>query len=186
MRKLVTKWTPEWPVEFPTVLPDRSTTSIGAENSRRNPQRTASTAAALMIGLALVTLVAMLAAGIIEPSPAPSTRSSRGDYSITAQNNFSPIPPIAADAAAKAPGVIGVSSMRGGPAAPSARRSRSRRSGRTSGRSSSSSGRRARASFAELGADGAIVDTGYAKKHDLTEGKAFTLLTPTGKTLRLT
>ena len=38
--------------------------TLARENSQRNPQRTGSTAAALMIGLALVTLVAMLAAGI--------------------------------------------------------------------------------------------------------------------------
>ena len=36
---------------------------------------------------------------------APSTTSSTGDYAITAQNNFSPIPIAAAEAAAKAPGV---------------------------------------------------------------------------------
>ena len=41
---------------------------LARDNSRRNPQRTASTASALMIGLALVTLVATLAA-------ASSTRS---------------------------------------------------------------------------------------------------------------
>ena len=39
--------------------------SLARDNARRNPQRTASTAAALMIGLALVTLVATLAAGIV-------------------------------------------------------------------------------------------------------------------------
>ncbi len=38
---------------------------LARDNARRNPQRTASTASALMIGLALVTLVAMLSAGII-------------------------------------------------------------------------------------------------------------------------
>src|SRR5581483_4848579 len=38
--------------------------ALARENSMRNPQRTASTAAALMIGLALVTLVTMLAQGI--------------------------------------------------------------------------------------------------------------------------
>ena len=96
LRKLVTHWRPEWPVEFPTVLPDGSTTRIGAENSRRNPQRTASTAAALMIGLALVTLVATLAAGIIQPFRSAVNELFTADYSITAQNNFSPIPPSAA------------------------------------------------------------------------------------------
>ena len=40
--------------------------SLARDNARRNPQRTASTAAALMIGLALVTLVATLAAGITQ------------------------------------------------------------------------------------------------------------------------
>ena len=68
-----------------------------------------------MIGLALVTLVAVLAAGI--------TTSFRGavndiwknaDYAITAQNNFSPIPPTAADAAAKNPIVEAVGNVRTG------------------------------------------------------------------------
>ena len=36
--------------------------SLARDNARRNPDRTASTASALMIGLALVTLVAVLAA----------------------------------------------------------------------------------------------------------------------------
>ena len=38
--------------------------ALARDELERNPQRTASTAAALMIGLALVTLVAVLAAGI--------------------------------------------------------------------------------------------------------------------------
>src|SRR6185312_13832972 len=67
--------------------------ALARDNAQRNPQRTASTAAALMIGLALVTLVAVLAAGITS-----SFRSAvneiwhNADYAITAQNNFSPIP----------------------------------------------------------------------------------------------
>ena len=43
--------------------------ALARDNARRNPQRTASTAAALMIGLALVTLVATLAAGDHEVVP---------------------------------------------------------------------------------------------------------------------
>ena len=65
IRKAAFGWQPEWPVQFPRLLPERESTQLGGENSRRNPQRTASTAAALMIGLALVTLVATLAAGIV-------------------------------------------------------------------------------------------------------------------------
>ena len=91
--------------------------SLARDNAQRNPQRTASTAAALMIGLALVTLVAVLAAGIISTSGAPSNDLwKNADYAITAQNNFSPIPTAAADAAAKAPGVIAVGNVRTGEA----------------------------------------------------------------------
>ena len=72
--------------------------ALAQDNARRNPQRTASTAAALMIGLALVTLVAVLASGITS-----SFRSAVNDiwhnagYAITAQNNFSPVPIAAAE-----------------------------------------------------------------------------------------
>ena len=90
--------------------------SLARDNSRRNPQRTASTASALMIGLALVTLVAVLAAGI--------TKSFRGavddlwisGYAITAQNNFDPIPIAAGNAAAQTPGVQAIANVRGGDA----------------------------------------------------------------------
>jgi putative ABC transport system permease protein len=116
LRKGVSKWEPEWPMEFPGVVPDRSTSRVGAENARRNPQRTASTAAALMIGLALVTLVATLAAGIISSFTDAVNDLFTGDYAITAQNNFSPIPIDAAEAAAKAPGVIAVGNVRTGEA----------------------------------------------------------------------
>ena len=114
LRKALTRWEPEWPAEFPGVVSDRSTTRVGAENARRNPQRTASTAAALMIGLALVTLVATLAAGIIASFEGAVNDLFTGDYAITAQNNFSPIPIDAAEAAADAPGVTAVGNVRTG------------------------------------------------------------------------
>ncbi|HEU5263042.1 MAG TPA: ABC transporter permease, partial [Gaiellaceae bacterium] len=102
--KAVSQWQPEWPAEFPGVVPDASTARIGRENSRRNTQRTASTASALMIGLALVTLVATLAAGIVQTFRGAVDdlwKTSDSDYGITAQNNFSPIPVDAANAAAE-------------------------------------------------------------------------------------
>ena len=90
--------------------------ALARDNARRNPQRTASTASALMIGLALVTLVAVLAAGI--------TKSFRGavddlwisGYAVTAENNFSPIPIAAGEAAAQTPGVQAIANVRGGDA----------------------------------------------------------------------
>ena len=67
-----------------------------------------------MIGLALVTLVAVLAAGIIKPFQDAVDQLFTADYAITAQNNFDPIPPSAASAAAKTPGVETIASVRGG------------------------------------------------------------------------
>ncbi len=89
--------------------------SLARDNSQRNPQRTASTAAALMIGLALVTLVATLAAGIIGTFNSAVDDLARGEfYAITAQNNFSPIPISASEAVATTPGVRSIASVRAG------------------------------------------------------------------------
>ena len=90
--------------------------SLARDNARRNPQRTASTAAALMIGLALVTLVATLASGIVASFKGAVNDLFTGDFAITAQNNFSPIPTDAAEAAAKVPGVTVVGNVRTGEA----------------------------------------------------------------------
>src|SRR5439155_1850094 len=65
---------------------------LARENAQRNPQRTGSTAAALMIGLALVTLVAMLAAGIRHSFFDSVDHLWKTDYAVTAENNFDPIP----------------------------------------------------------------------------------------------
>ena len=90
---------------------------LARENTQRNPQRTASTASALMIGLALVTLVTLLAAGIVTTfKSAVDDLWKNADYAVTAQNNFSPIPVSVAAEAAKAPGVDAVGSVRAGQA----------------------------------------------------------------------
>ena len=101
---------------WPTYI-DRSSAAELARDNAANPQRTASTAAALMIGLALVTLVALLASGILASfTGAVDKIWTNADYAITAQNNFDPIPISAADAAAKAPGVEAVGNVRTGDA----------------------------------------------------------------------
>jgi putative ABC transport system permease protein len=105
---------PQRPGETPDLLPDPTATKIGSANARQNPQRTASTAAALMIGLTLVTLVATLAAGIIASFKGAVNDLFVGDYAITAQNNFSPIPIDAANAAAMVPGVTAIGNVRTG------------------------------------------------------------------------
>ena len=171
IRKAVSRWEPEWPMEFPGVIPDRSTSHVGAENARRNPQRTASTAAALMIGLALVTLVATLAAGIISSFTDSVNDLFTGDYAITAQNNFSPIPIDAAEAAAKAPGVTAIGNVRTGEALVF---------GDSEFATAVDPGMAqvidmdwvegSQAVFSELGDDGVFVDDSFADDHDLKLG----------------
>ena len=159
---------------------------LARDNAQRNPQRTASTAAALMIGLALVTLVATLAAGIIRPFEDAVDRIFTSDYAITAQNNFDPIPPSAARAVAGTPGVEAIASVRGG-------------NGRAFGKTIQVTGVEpqtpevmtldwkagSQAVLGSLGSNGAVVDDGYAKRHHLALGSPVELLTPRGRRLRL-
>src|SRR5205814_5172692 len=106
-----------WTLGWPAVKLGKAAGALARDNSRRNPQRTASTASALMIGLALVTLVSILAADIVSSFRGAVTDIwKNADYAITAQNNFNPIPIAASDAIAKTPGVVAVANVRAGEA----------------------------------------------------------------------
>jgi putative ABC transport system permease protein len=156
-------------------------------NAKRNPQRTASTAAALMIGLALVTLVAVLGQGIRSTFTDAVDKIFVADYAITAQNNFSPIPIEAAEAAGQAPGVREVASVRTGEALvygdPSFITAVTPNAGSAINLEWKDG---SQAVFSELRADGAFVDEDFAKDHDLTVGSPIAITTPTGKKLDLT
>ena len=69
-----------------------------------------------MIGLALVTLVAVLAAGITTTFKGAVNDLWISGYAITAQQTFSPLPIAAGNAAAKTPGVEAIANVRGGDA----------------------------------------------------------------------
>jgi putative ABC transport system permease protein len=159
---------------------------LARDNAQRNPQRTASTAAALMIGLALVTLVAILAAGIVKSFKGAVNDLFTGDYAITAENNFSPIPIAAANAAATAPGIVAVGDVRGGEALVFGQRVQI--TGVTSGTAQVIELKWKRGSqqvLRTLGANGAFVDDGYAEDHHLSIGGAIPLTTARGAKLRL-
>ena len=142
-------------------------------NSARNPARTASTASALMIGLALVTLVGVLAAGL------------RTGF-ITATNNFSPISMASEEAARRVPGVTAVVGVRAG-------------DGRAFGSHVNVTGVPPNASEAikvdwthggpqtpaQLGSDGAFVGKSYAKAQHLQVGSPLSVETPRGRMLHL-
>jgi putative ABC transport system permease protein len=85
---------------------------LARENSMRNPSRTATTAAALMIGLALVTFVAVLGEGLRSSYGSSLDDQLGASYVVTAEDDFSPFAPEAVKAIASAPGVQVVSDLR--------------------------------------------------------------------------
>jgi ABC-type antimicrobial peptide transport system permease subunit len=161
--------------------------SLARDNARRNPQRTASTAAALMIGLALVTLVATLAAGITASFRGAVNDIFTSDFAITAQNNYSPIPISVGEAAAKAPGVTAAGSVRTGDSLVFG--SREFTTAVTPGAKDVMTIDWKEGSqdvMANLGADGAFVDNGFADKHNLKLGSQIPVTFVTGKTKTFT
>jgi putative ABC transport system permease protein len=154
---------------------------LARDNAMRNPQRTASTAAALMIGLALVTLVSLISAGIIANFRGSVNAQFGGDYAIVAQNNFSPIPIAAGQAAARAPGVLAIGDLRA---------DEDKVFGSTDTLTAVDPGvaetikqqwvHGSQRTLATLGPTGAVVPTKFANKHHLSIGSPVTILTPTG------
>ncbi len=89
---------------------------LARSNAARSPARTASTASALMIGLALVTLVGVLAAGLKSRFEGAVNQLFVANYAVTATNNFSPISVASENVLQRTPGVTVVSGVRAGQA----------------------------------------------------------------------
>jgi len=155
-------------------------------NSARNPARTASTASALMIGLALVTLVGVLAAGLRTGFKDSVNKAFIANYAITATNNFSPISLASEQAVRSVPGVTGVVGVRAGDA-------------KAFGSHINLTGVPPNVSQAikvdwqnggpdtpaQLGNDGAFVGKDYAKAQHLQVGSPLSVQTPSGRFLHL-
>ncbi len=97
-----------WPLERLRRLTGR----LARENAQRNPSRTAVTAAALMIGLALVAFVTVFAAGLKSSVAQVVDENFTGGLIVQNSDGFSPIPNGTAIAAAKVPGVEQVATIR--------------------------------------------------------------------------
>jgi putative ABC transport system permease protein len=85
---------------------------LARENSRRQPQRTAVTASALMIGVALVVFIAIFAAGVKATIDEGLNNQVRAAGIVTAQNGFDPIPDGVVDELKGVDGVAAVSPIR--------------------------------------------------------------------------
>jgi putative ABC transport system permease protein len=160
--------------------------TLARENAMRNPARTASTAAALMIGLALVTAVGVLAAGLKSQFGTSVAKQFLGDYALTSENGFTPTGVASEGALQKVPGVEVVSGVRAGEA---------RVFGSNVGVTAVTPnvGKVIKIKWTaggsgvpgELGANGTFVDKAYAKKHHLTVGSPVDAELSTGKVLHL-
>src|SRR5829696_291961 len=160
--------------------------TLARENAMRNPSRTASTASALMIGLALITFVAFVGAGLRSSFSDAVDKLFVADYALTAENGFDPFTKQADGAVALAPGVTAVSPIRGGDGrvfgdniqvtAVQPNLAKTVRIDWINGSTSVP---------ARLGKDGAFVNKDYAKDHNLKIGSPIAVTTPTGQVLQL-
>jgi putative ABC transport system permease protein len=156
-------------------------------NAVRMPGRTAATAAALMIGLALVTFVTVLGQGLQSSERNAIERQIEADYVVVSQNGWTTLPASVGSAAGKAPGVDVASSIR-------------RERGRVLGDGVDISGIDARtiddvfhfewdtgtASVLDsLGQHDAIVRKAFADEYGIAQGGWFIVRTPTGKMIDL-
>ena len=85
---------------------------LASGNSLRNPARTASTAAALMIGIALVSFIATLTTGMKASNREAIEEQVVADYVVTASDGYTPFVVAAGDALAESPVPDVVTSVR--------------------------------------------------------------------------
>jgi putative ABC transport system permease protein len=161
---------------------------LAKDNATRNPARTASTASALMIGLALVTFVAIFGQGIRSSFEDAVNDLFVADYALTSTNTFNPIEAEAGKALVGQPGVNDVSAIRAGSAhylgddndltAVQPNLNKGVDMEWTQGSD---------AVPGELGQDGFFASKNYVKDHHLSLGSPVTLKFPSGKetTVRL-
>ena len=170
-----------WPLERLRRLTGR----LARENAQRNPSRTAVTAAALMIGLALVTFVTVFSAGLKSSVAQVVDENFAGGLVIQNSDGFSPIPNGTAAAARKVPGVELVATIRSaqakliGSGADADSRRRRRDIGTRRVKVEWKQG--GPATLRDLTDDQAVVADSFASDNDLEVGDSFRLLSQTRK-----
>ena len=166
-------------------LPARLAGGVAGElagaNAVRNPGRTASTAAALMIGLTLVTVVAVLGAGISNATKSAITEQLDADYVVDGKQGL-PFSASEGDKLAATPGVKSASHVRSDTALVQGKQQQ------VSGIDpatiaefytfewTTGSDR----TLEQLGADGALVTKSYAEDKHLKTGSTLAVTTPAG------
>jgi putative ABC transport system permease protein len=156
---------------------------LAERNAQRNPGRTAATAAALMIGIALVTFVSVLAQGLRVSNSDAIERQIQSDLIVTSQDGYSEFTAAVGDAVAEAAGVETVSNVRQDIA-------------QIDGDGANLTGLDARIAqvyafrwkdgsddvLAQLGTDGAILPHNVAEDRNLAVGDSFTVRSTSNRT----
>ena len=160
-----------------------TTGRLARANATRNPARTAATAAALMIGVGLVTFVAIFAAGLKESFTGAIDRVIQGDL-ILQTDNFETFPAAVGDVIRDVPGVAVVELIR----FPEVRTDPGGTQFlNTIGPATAPQvfdfdwqGDGSNELFARLGTNGALIETNLAKSSGLRTGDRFTVTTNRG------
>lgn len=162
--------------------------SLASDNAVRNPSRTAATAAALMIGLALVTFVAVLGSGLTGTARSDVRDQISAGHVVTSANGFDAVPAAAGRTLAeRLPGAT----------VSSAREDRALVAGdgvAVSGIDPETIASTFRFRWApgsedaltRLGPGGVIVDDGFAADHGLVVGSRVPLVSPSGESTTYT
>lgn len=165
---------------------------LARENAMRNPRRTSATAAALMIGVALIAFITAFASSAQASIEEEVDRGFRGDFVLQATGNtgFGGVSPELSAEIARIDGVEIVSGVRAGPAGVTLA------DGDTSGTFVGGVDPRtfgavfdvlmAEGALTDLTDDGIVVDRQIAESEDLAIGDAVTVTFPGGRQAALT
>lgn len=164
-----------WP--FARLL--RTPGRLARQNALRNPRRTAATASALMIGLALITAVNVLGSSMRSSVESQVDKQFGADYVIEPTGAGG----LSTDLVAKVKATSGVKSA-GAMYSGNAKVSGKRVSYAAGDTAEMLSGTRAKfvSGSGTLGRDGMLVDEDTAKKNSLSVGSSVPVLFPDGKT----
>ncbi len=158
---------------------------LARENAIRQPQRTAVTAAALMVGLALVVLVAVFAAGLSKSIDKAIDDQVLASLVVQNTDGFNPIPAGVSQTVSQLPGVTAASNFAFGIGIPKGDTGTAAVNGidpKTFGDVVKLDWNEGSAATIAGMTDGdVVVEADWAKGHDLKVGDTATFLTPLGK-----
>ncbi len=169
-----------WPAARFAGIPGR----LARDNAIRNPGRTASTAAALMIGIALVSAIAVLGRSLKITAVEGVASQIGSSHVLQSESGWKSLPPAVAKTISTAPGVRALSSVR-------------HDRGKIGKKQVDVSGidpatidgpyrftwqKGSRQSLAALGTTGALVRDDLAEQNDLVLGDRIAVLSAAGKT----